>query len=75
MTKYAFRELHVYMNLELTVDRSNPKFEPIGKDEKNKERKYYCVGCGGSATQTAFFKIQGATIVERYCDSCAKKLK
>jgi hypothetical protein len=57
------------------VDRSNPKFEPIEKGEKNKERKYYCIGCGSAATQTALFKIQGATIVERYCDSCAKKIE
>jgi hypothetical protein len=33
------------MKLELTVDRSNPEFEPIERGEKNKERKYYCMGC------------------------------
>jgi hypothetical protein len=35
------------------VDRSNPKFEPIEKGEKNKERKYYCMGCGGPPTYTS----------------------
>jgi hypothetical protein len=50
------------------VDRSNPKFEPIEKGEKNKERQYFCIGCGSVASQTALFKIEGAVIVERYCD-------
>jgi hypothetical protein len=31
------------------------------------------VGCGSVATQTAFFKTEGAIIVERYCDACASK--
>jgi hypothetical protein len=56
------------------VDRGIPEFKPIEKDEKNKERQYFCVGCGGVATQTAFFKIEGAVIVERYCNVCASKL-
>jgi hypothetical protein len=56
------------------IDRGIPEFKPIGKDEKNKERQYFCVGCGGVATQTAHFKIEGAVIVERYCDACASKL-
>ena len=47
---------------------SKPEFEPIGKDEKIKEKLYFCVGCGSVATQTALFKIEGATIIERYCN-------
>ena len=57
------------------IDRRNPKFEPIERNEKNKGRQYFCIGCGSEATQTALFKIEGATIVERYCDGCAKKVK
>jgi hypothetical protein len=33
----------------------------------------YCVSCGNTATQEAIFSVEGATIVEKYCDSCAKK--
>ncbi len=33
----------------------------------------YCVGCGNTATQEAIFSVEGATILEKYCDSCAKK--
>jgi hypothetical protein len=56
------------------LDRGNPEFKPIEKDEKNKERQYFCVGCGSMATQIAFFKIEAAVIIERYCDICASKL-
>ena len=33
----------------------------------------YCVSCGNTATQEAIFTVEGATILEKYCDSCAKK--
>ena len=33
----------------------------------------YCVICGNTATQEAIFTVDGATIIEKYCDSCAKK--
>ena len=57
------------------IDRINPKFEPIEKNEEKKGRKYFCIGCGSEATQTALFKTEGATILERYCDRCAKRVK
>jgi len=56
------------------INRGKAEFKPIEKDEKNKERQYYCIGCGSVATLTALFRIEGATIIERYCDSCAKKV-
>jgi len=33
----------------------------------------FCVSCGNTATQEAIFTVDGATIIEKYCDSCAKK--
>ena len=32
-----------------------------------------CLICGIPATQEAIFTVDGATIVEKYCDSCSKK--
>ncbi len=32
-----------------------------------------CVICGKTATQEAIFTVEGASIIEKYCDSCAKK--
>ena len=55
------------------MDKGKPEFEPIEKDEKS-NKVYFCVGCGGVATQTALYKIEGAVILERYCDTCSSKL-
>ena len=34
----------------------------------------YCVSCGNMATQEAIFTVEGATMIEKYCDSCAKRI-
>ena len=56
------------------MDKGKPEFEPIEKDEKN-NKVYFCAGCGSVATQTALFRIEGAVVLERYCDICSSKLK
>ena len=56
------------------INRTKAKFEPIGQDKKSGERGYFCVSCGATASQTTLFRIEGAIIVERYCDYCAKKV-
>jgi hypothetical protein len=33
----------------------------------------YCVSCGNTATQEATFTVEGATMIEKYCDSCATR--
>ena len=33
----------------------------------------YCISCSKTATQELIFTVEGATIIEKYCDSCAKK--
>jgi hypothetical protein len=30
----------------------------------------YCSVCGDIATQIASYNIEGATLVEKYCDTC-----
>jgi hypothetical protein len=34
----------------------------------------FCVSCGNMATQEALFSVDGATIIEKYCDKCAKNV-
>ena len=34
----------------------------------------FCVDCVNMATQEALFDVDGATIIEKYCDKCAKKV-
>jgi hypothetical protein len=33
----------------------------------------FCISCSNTATQEAIFTADGASIIEKYCDSCAKK--
>jgi hypothetical protein len=33
----------------------------------------FCVTCGNVATQEALFNVDGAMLIEKYCDACAKK--
>ena len=36
----------------------------------------YCASCGNVATQEALFNVGGGvTLIERYCDTCAKTIK
>ncbi|HYA83153.1 MAG TPA: hypothetical protein VEH06_06860 [Candidatus Bathyarchaeia archaeon] len=39
------------------------------------DKTKFCANCGNVATQEAFFKVEGATLIEKYCDICVKKLK
>jgi hypothetical protein len=57
------------------IDLGKPEFEPIVKDSKKGARIYFCVECGNVASQTALYKIEGAVIIERFCDDCASKKK
>ena len=43
------------------------QFVDAGKKSK------FCVNCGSMATQEALFNVDGAMLIEKYCDSCAKK--
>jgi hypothetical protein len=36
----------------------------------------FCVRCGKIATQEALFNVgEGITLIEKYCDICAKEVK
>jgi hypothetical protein len=43
-------------------------------DPKGKTK--FCKSCGNIATQEALFNVGGGiTVIERYCDGCAKNVK
>ena len=48
--------------------------KPQPRLETNDKRKR-CVHCSNIATNDVLFKQEGATIIERYCDSCMTSLK
>ena len=33
----------------------------------------FCVNCGNMATQEALYNVDGAVLIEKYCDTCAGK--
>jgi hypothetical protein len=35
----------------------------------------FCAYCGNVATQEALFEVDGASLIEKYCDICVKKIK
>jgi hypothetical protein len=36
-------------------------------------RPKFCISCANKATQEVIFTAEGVSIIEKYCDSCAKK--
>jgi len=67
------RFLHIIEMTQRKATSLEPIPPPSGKENTKKALKtYFCVGCGNVATQTAFFKVEGATVIERYCDNCVK---
>ena len=74
-------EMYIYdMISEINSDRIvkslqsfHKNFSSIGAFVDVGGKTKYCVSCGNTATQEAIFTVEGATIIEKYCDSCAKK--
>ncbi|MDQ6666754.1 MAG: hypothetical protein M3Y53_00840 [Thermoproteota archaeon] len=66
-------------------DRSRPSMEKtlisveelpipeVGTRQRDKRKR--CASCGNLATHVAVFKVEGASLVERYCNVCIKGLK
>ena len=47
--------------------------EAFTNEPKDKKMKF-CVNCGNIAAHTAYFHVEGATIIERYCNTCIKTI-
>ena len=52
--------------MEKTFSSLKPLIDVNGKAK-------FCVNCCNIATQEALFNVDGAMLIEKYCDSCAKK--
>jgi hypothetical protein len=33
----------------------------------------FCISCGHTATQEALFNVDGAVLIEKYCDTCVER--
>ena len=52
---------------------SSPKISPDKKDKLIKAITGYCCTCGSIATKIATYKMNNATLIEKYCDTCLAK--
>jgi hypothetical protein len=51
-------------------------FTSIRSFTEHNSKTKYCVRCGKIATQEALFNVgEGITLIEKYCDACAKEVK
>jgi hypothetical protein len=56
----------------MTMSKTLKSIE-VFSNEADKKVKF-CVNCGNVAAHTAFFGVEDATIIERYCDKCVKTI-
>jgi len=49
------------------------KFSSMRALDNADEKITHCVSCGNIATHEARFSVEGATLIEKYCGSCANK--
>jgi hypothetical protein len=83
MRDYMLNRCEMYIYDMTSEKNSNPIITSLHSLHKNFSsirafvdvggKTKYCVSCGNTATQEAIFAVEGATILEKYCDSCAKK--
>jgi hypothetical protein len=52
---------------------SSAKISPDKKDKLIKAITGYCCTCGSIATKIATYKMNDATLIEKYCDTCLAK--
>ena len=48
--------------------------EAFTNEPRDKKIKF-CANCGNIAAHTAYFRVEGATIIERYCYTCIKTIE
>ena len=53
-------------------DRKLERIVPF--EAKPEKHSIFCIECGEPATKVAYFSIDEATIAEKYCDECIKKV-
>ncbi|MGI0022214.1 MAG: hypothetical protein ACRD9Q_05050 [Nitrososphaeraceae archaeon] len=47
--------------------------EPFTSSAEKNSR--FCIGCGEPATKLVKYDTEGAIIIEKYCDKCAKVIE
>jgi hypothetical protein len=55
------------------LEKTLKSIEPF--TSSNEKNSRFCVGCGEPATNLVKYDTEGAVIIEKYCDKCAKAIE
>ena len=55
------------------IEKTLKSIEPFTSSPKKSSR--FCAGCGEAATKLVKYDTEGAIIIEKYCDKCAKAIE
>jgi hypothetical protein len=55
------------------LEKTLKSIEPFKSDTEKSSG--FCIGCGRTATKLVKYDTEGAVILEKYCDKCAKEIK
>jgi hypothetical protein len=55
------------------LEKTLKSIEPFTSSTEKNSR--FCIGCGELATKIVKYSTEGAVIVEKYCDKCAKVIE
>jgi len=55
------------------LEKTLKSIEPFTSSKEKNSR--FCIGCGELATKIVKYSTEGAVIVEKYCDKCAKVIE
>jgi len=55
------------------LEKKLKSIEPFTSSSEKNSR--FCIGCGEPATKIVKYSTEGAVILEKYCDKCAKVIE
>ena len=55
------------------LEKTLKSIEPFTSNTEKNSR--FCTGCGELATKIVKYSTEGAVILEKYCDKCAKVIE
>ena len=55
------------------LEKKLKSIEPFTSSSEKNSR--FCIGCGELATKLVKYSTEGAVILEKYCDKCAREIE
>ena len=55
------------------LEKTLKSIEPFTSNVEKNSR--FCIGCGEPATKLVKYSTEGAIIIEKYCEKCAKAIE